>query len=118
MSSDPERMDRLRVMILRTAVAQVLEDEETGTVWGPDVTMAYVLKEALARTEPADQDAELERQLRQRIAAQVRQIGPRHYPTDVFIPGGESTDARSADFARTLIRTIAEGIENPDDDGT
>lgn len=45
-------MDNIeRVRILREAIQKVLDDEETGEGgWGPDVTMAAVLKEAMEKT--------------------------------------------------------------------
>ena len=41
-----------RLAALRTAVQRVLDDDETGAGgWGPDVTMAAVLREAMEATE-------------------------------------------------------------------
>ncbi len=42
-----------RLATLRTAVQQVLDDEESGDGgWGPDVTMVTVLQDAMRDTEP------------------------------------------------------------------
>lgn len=48
--------DAEKVRILREAVQQVLDDEESGVRpdgtrgWGPDVTMVFVLKDVMDRT--------------------------------------------------------------------
>lgn len=39
-----------KLAVLRAAVLRVLDDEEPGDGWGPDVTMVYVLREAMDAT--------------------------------------------------------------------
>lgn len=36
-----------KLALLRAAVQRVLDDEESGDGWGPDVTMVTVLREAM-----------------------------------------------------------------------
>lgn len=43
--------ERERVAILRAAIQEVLDDDETGAGgWGPDITMVAVLKQAMEAT--------------------------------------------------------------------
>lgn len=44
--------DREKLLRLRAAVQQVLDDEESGDGWGPDITMVTVLQEAMEATAP------------------------------------------------------------------
>ena len=46
---------RERIALLRAAIKTVLDDNETGAGgWGPDVTMAAVLEEAMDATSPEE----------------------------------------------------------------
>jgi glycyl-tRNA synthetase alpha subunit len=41
-----------RIVELETAIKRALDDEESGTGWGPDVTVCAYLRDALAGGEP------------------------------------------------------------------
>lgn len=43
-------------------------------------------------------------------AAQIAERFVDHYPEDIFIPGGDSIDARSADVIRRMAPSIAREI--------
>jgi hypothetical protein len=63
-----------------------------------------------------DAEAEFERTIRRRIAARLRQAGVDHYLPEIFRPGSDTPDARSAELARTLIENIARWIEDLEGD--
>lgn len=48
--------DRVCLMYLIDVVEKVLADEETGTGWGPDVTTANLLREALTQVRARNID--------------------------------------------------------------
>ena len=62
---------------------------------------------------------QVERETIQKVALSIRRYAEKHYPKDIFDPGGCTPDSAAARFARTLCEELAKELErtaNPESD--